>query len=48
MALDWSGFYVGLGIFIVLAAMATGMKKTIAGWMERVEWSGCGHNEAMY
>lgn len=45
---DWSGFYVGLGIFIVLAALASGFSRGITVQMERVEWHSIGKNKPMY
>jgi len=45
---DWSGFYVGLGIFIVLAVIAAGYAQPIAARLELVEWHGNGKNRPMY
>ncbi|HUW65638.1 MAG TPA: hypothetical protein VMW83_13290 [Spirochaetia bacterium] len=45
---DWSGFYVGLAIFIVLAGLTTGYSRAIAAQMGRVEWHSIGKNKPMY
>ncbi|MDA8335807.1 MAG: hypothetical protein M0Z41_12645 [Peptococcaceae bacterium] len=45
---DWSGFYVGLGIFVVLSGLALGFAKPVAAQLERVEWHSIGKNQPMY